>query len=65
MWTAAASVPGTARVFTVRLPNNGGKRQVRLPAGFVALEAGSDYIMGRVRDELGVEYVNVYKLAWK
>ena len=42
-----------------------GKRQVRLPAGFLALEAGADYIMGRVRDELGVEYVNVYKLAWK
>ena len=65
VWTGVAGLPGAARVFTVRLPGNAGKRQVVLPAGFFPLEAGTDYIMGRVRDEFGVEYVNVYKLAWK
>ncbi len=63
IWTGSADVSGATRVLTVRKMPGGAKRQVRVPAGFFPLDAGGDYIMGRVRDPLGIEYVNVYRVG--
>ena len=35
---------------------------MRLPQGFDVMEIGSDYVLGVARDEMGVEYVQVYGL---
>ena len=36
---------------------------VETPAGFGVFEIGSDYILGRAMDELGIEYVQVWSLT--
>lgn len=36
--------------------------QVTLPAGLRPLEVGSDYVLGRVVDDLGVEYIQMHRL---
>lgn len=36
--------------------------QVQLPAGFEVMEFGRDYLLGRVRDEFDVEYVQLFAL---
>jgi hypothetical protein len=35
---------------------------MRLPQGFDVMEIGADYVLGVARDEMGVEYVQVYGL---
>ena len=35
---------------------------VEMPSGFGVFEIGEDYILGRARDDLGVEYVQMYDL---
>ena len=35
---------------------------LRLPDGFDLMDAGDDLVLGRVRDELDVEYVQLYEL---
>ena len=35
---------------------------VEMPAGLVIHEIGKDYILGKLRDELDIEYVQVWPL---
>ncbi len=36
--------------------------EVEMPARFVVMDIGEDYVAGVMRDELDVEYVHVYAL---
>ena len=36
---------------------------VEMPSGFSVFEIGEDYVLGRSRDDLGVEYVQLWTLA--
>ena len=45
-----------------RTPLDPWENLVELPPGFLPYVIGSDYVLGRWRDELGIEYVRVYDL---
>lgn len=49
-------------VWTVFDPGGRIQGLVETPPGLDVLEIGADYVLGRVTDELGVEYVHVWAL---
>ena len=74
LWVEEYEVPGEERpgvLWTVFDPVGRVLGFVETPAGLEILEIGEDYILGQARDELGVEYVQVWplersvgRLAW-
>jgi hypothetical protein len=64
LWVAEYAMPGEERSdWTVF--DSGGHVQGRIetPADLRIYEIGEDYLLGRIQDELDVEYVQVYSLA--
>lgn len=53
---------GPGSLWTVFDPEGRVLGFVETPAGLVVLEIGEDYIVGRFKDELDVEYVQVWPL---
>jgi hypothetical protein len=35
---------------------------IELPAGLEVYQIGTDFVLGKVRDELGVDYVQLYRI---
>ena len=50
------------RRWTVFHPDGRWLTTIRLPDGFDLMDAGDDWVLGRVRDEFDVEYVRLYEL---
>jgi hypothetical protein len=50
------------RRWTVFDPDGRWLTTLRLPDGFDLMDAGDDWVLGRVRDEFDVEYVQLYEL---
>ena len=65
LWVREYEVPGEERpgsLWTVFDAEGRVQGFVEMPAGLVIHEIGEDYILGTVRDELGVEFVHVWPL---
>lgn len=65
LWVREYEVPGEERpgsLWTVFDPAGRVLGLVEMPEGFEVYEIGEDYLLGRVTDELGVEYVQVWPL---
>jgi len=65
LWVEEYEVPGEERpgaLWTVFDPEGKVLGFVETPEGLEILEIGADYILGQVRDQLGVEYVQVWPL---
>jgi hypothetical protein len=63
LWVADYTAPGEASHWTAF--NRTGRMVAALetPPGFLVFEFGSDYVLGRSRDELDVEHVQLYSLV--
>jgi len=63
LWVLDYPVTGDeTRIWTVFDPMGVWLGDVRTPAGFRLIEVGEDYALGRSRDEMNVEYIQVYGL---
>ena len=65
LWVREYDFPGEARpapLWTVFGPEGRVLGCIETPPGLRIFEIGADYILGRVRDELGVESVQVWPL---
>ena len=65
LWVEEYEVPGegsSAPLWTVFDPEGRSLGFVETPAGLEILEIGADYIMGRVKDEFGVHFMQVWAL---
>ena len=65
LWVEEYDLPGEPRtnpLWTVFDPEGRALGFVETPAGMNVYEIGADYILGRVTDDLGVEYVQVWSL---
>ena len=65
LWVREYDYPqeeGTAPLWTVFDPNGRVLGYVETPEGLRIQRIGEDYVMGRIEDELGVEYVQVWPL---
>jgi hypothetical protein len=63
LWVEEARVPGDeVPIWTVFDAQGALQARVSLPEGVELLEVGEDYILGLVRDELDVEYVQTFRL---
>lgn len=64
LWVQEYQMPGeTAVVWTVFDPDGRIQGLIEIPHGLEVFEIGEEYVLGRVRDELGVEYVQVWPLS--
>lgn len=66
MWVREYELPGEARpgsLWTVFDAEGRMLGFVEMPAGLVVHEIGKDYILGKLRDELDIEYVQVWPLG--
>jgi hypothetical protein len=62
-WVAEAGAATESGVqWTVFTPSGEPAALVVIPAGFGVLEIGADYVLGRLRDDDGVERIEVYEL---
>ena len=63
LWVQEYRVPGEgAAVWTVFDPEGRVQGMVETPAGLDVFEIGEEYVLGLMKDELGVEYVQVWAL---
>ena len=65
LWVREYEVPGEERpgsLWTVFDAEGRVQGLVEMPAGLVIHEIGEDYILGKLRDELDIEYVQVWPL---
>jgi hypothetical protein len=65
LWVREATLPGTDRpapLWTVFNPDGRVLGFIETPDGLTILEIGTDYILGRTTDDLGVESVQVWPL---
>lgn len=64
LWVIEYERPGELqrRRWSVFDPDGRWLGLVRLPDGFDLMDAGDDWVLGRVRDELDVEYVQLHEL---
>ena len=65
LWVQEYDLPGEERpapLWTVFAPDGRVLGFVETPSGLIVREIGEDYILGSVRDELGVEYVQMWPL---
>ena len=63
LWVQEYQMPGEeAVVWTVFDPGGRIRGLIETPADLEVFKIGEDYILGRVRDELGVEYVQLWSL---
>ena len=65
LWVREYEVPGEERpgsLWTVFDAEGRVQGLVEMPAGLVIYEIGEDYILGKLRDELDIEYVQVWPL---
>lgn len=60
--SADETAPSHWRVSTPLSPKDDPEGSVVLPPGFRPYDIGSDYVLGKWRDELGIEYVRLYDL---
>ena len=66
LWVEEYEFPGEKRdgvLWTVFDPEGRVMGFVETPEGVRVFEIGADYLLGTVRDELGVEYVRVWGLG--
>ena len=64
LWVQEYQMPGEeAVVWTVFDPGGRIRGLIETPADLEVFKIGEDYILGRVRDELGVEYVQLWSLS--
>ena len=64
LWVRKYRMPGEAAVvWTVFDPDGRIRGLVETPSELEVFEIGEDYVLGRVRDELGVEYVQLWPLS--
>ena len=65
LWVREYELPGEERpgsLWTVFDAEGRMLGFVEMPAGLVIYEIGEDFILGKLRDELGIEYVQVWPL---
>ena len=64
VWVRDFNQPGDDRAaWVVFDPEGRVQGRVETPAGLDIYEIGADYILGRNRDDLGVEYVERWRLT--
>lgn len=64
LWVQEYRMPGEAAiVWTVFDPDGRIQGLIETPSALEVFEIGEDYVLGRVRDELGVEYVQLWPLS--